>query len=106
MCGTALESLLKYADGVSYSHKGNVDKHVKSNGFHDWAKKHSKRTALLLPLKYVEKNQRTLEDTVSTQSNVANYRRLSVTATNQSINSLTIMGLHIVYVLILKMVCD
>ena len=37
--GTALDTLLKYADGISYAHKGNVDKHVKSGGLHAWAKK-------------------------------------------------------------------
>ena len=36
--GTALDSLLKYADGISYAHKGNIDKHVKSGGLHDWVK--------------------------------------------------------------------
>ena len=38
VCGTALDGLLKYADGISYAHKGNVDKHVKSGGLHDWVK--------------------------------------------------------------------
>ena len=36
--GTALDSLLKYADGISYPHKGNIDKHVKGGGLHDGAK--------------------------------------------------------------------
>ena len=38
VCVTALDSLLKYADGISYANKGNADKHGKSGGFHDWAK--------------------------------------------------------------------
>ena len=38
VCGTALDSLLKYADGISYAHKGNVDKYVKSGGLHDQVK--------------------------------------------------------------------
>ena len=29
---------MKYADGIGYVHKGNVDKHVNSGGLHDWAK--------------------------------------------------------------------
>lgn len=52
MCVNQLQKvLLQYAEGVSYAHKGNVDKHVKSNVLHDWTKKYSTGTLLLvLPL--------------------------------------------------------
>ena len=33
-----MDSLLKYADGVNSAHKGNIEKHTKSGGLHDWAK--------------------------------------------------------------------
>ena len=80
--GTALDSLLKYADGISYAHKGNVDKHVKSGGFHDCAKQKFQGNVTEQPknVPVVEKNQQTLQDTIQAPSNIANYRRLFVTA--------------------------
>ena len=81
LCGTALDSLLKYADGISYAHKGNVDKHVKSGGLHDWAKQKFQGNVTEQPknVPVVEKNQRTLQDTIQASSNIASYRRLFVT---------------------------
>ena len=80
--GTALDSLLKYADRISYAHKGNVDKHVKSVSLHDWANKKFQGNVTEQPKIFpvVEKNQRTLQDTIQAPSNIANYRRLFVTA--------------------------
>ena len=80
--GTALDSLLKYADRISYAHKGNVDKHVKSVSLHDWANKKFQGSVTEQPKIFpvVEKNQRTLQDTIQAPSNIANYRRLFVTA--------------------------
>ena len=80
--GTALDSLLKYADRISYAHKGNVDKHVKSVSLHDWAKEKFQGSVTEQPQNFpvVEKNQRTLQDTIQAPSNIANYRRLFVTA--------------------------
>ena len=74
-----LESLLKY-DGVSYAHKRNVDNHVKSNSLYDWVKKTFQENITASPAATEEKNHKTLKDIVSTSSNVANYRRLFVTA--------------------------
>ena len=37
--GLVVDSLLRYADGVNLAHKGNIEKHTKSSGLHDWAKK-------------------------------------------------------------------
>ena len=37
--GSVVDSLLRYADGVNLAHKGNIEKHTKSGGLHDWAKK-------------------------------------------------------------------
>ena len=55
---------MKYADGISYAHKGNVDKHVKSNGLHDWAKNKFMGNIAGPVVEVVpEENQRTLEDT-------------------------------------------
>ena len=73
---------MKYADGISYAHKGNVDKHVKSGGLHDWAKQKFQGNVTEQPknVPVVEKNQRTLQDTIQAPSNIANYRRLFVTA--------------------------
>ena len=80
--GTALDSLLKYADRISYAHKGNVDKHVKSVSLHDWANKKFQGNVTEQPKIFpvVEKNQRTLQDTIQAPSNIANFRRLFVTA--------------------------
>ena len=44
--GTALDSLFKYADGISYAHKGNVDKHVKSGCCMTGRNKNFKETSL------------------------------------------------------------
>ena len=80
--GTALDTLLKYADGIRYAHKGNVDKHVKSGGLPDQAKQKFQGNITEQPknVPVVEKNQRTFQDTIQAPSNVANYRRLFVTA--------------------------
>ena len=80
-----LESLLKYADGVDYAHKGNIDKHVRSNGLHDWAKKEFMKvtgdsSSFSTDQTSVKNKQHTLEQTVSSPTTVANYRRLFVTA--------------------------
>ena len=37
--GSVVDSLLRYGDGVTLAHKGNIKKHTKSGGVHDWAKK-------------------------------------------------------------------
>ena len=37
--GNILEGTLNYTEGVSYIHKANFDKHIKSGLLHDWAKK-------------------------------------------------------------------
>ena len=73
---------MKYADGISYAHKGNVDKHVKSGGLHDCAKQKFQGNVTEQPKNapVVEKNQRTLQNTIQAPSNIANYRRLFVTA--------------------------
>ena len=47
---------------------------------HDWYKKTLQENITASPAATIEKNQRKLEDTVSTPSNVANYRRIFVTA--------------------------
>ena len=59
VCRTALDSLLKYEDGISYAHKGDVDKHVKSGGLHDWAKRKFQGNVTEQPknVPVVEKNQ-------------------------------------------------
>ena len=46
-------------------HKGNVDKHVKSGGLHDWAKQKFQENITQQPknVPVVENNQRTLQDT-------------------------------------------
>ena len=36
--GSVVDSLLRYADGINSTHKGNIEKHTKSGGLHDWAK--------------------------------------------------------------------
>ena len=36
---SVVDSLLRYADGVTLAHKGNIEKHIKSGGLYDWAKK-------------------------------------------------------------------
>ena len=73
---------MKYADGISYAHKGNIDKHVKSVGLHDWVKQKFQGNVTEQPknVPVVEKNQQTLQDTIQAPSNIANYRRLFVTA--------------------------
>ena len=73
---------MKYADGISYAHKGNVDKHVKSGGLHAWAKKKFQGNITEQPknVPVVEKNQRTFQDTIQAPSKVENYRTLFVTA--------------------------
>ena len=72
---------MKYADGISYAHKGNIDKHVKSVGLHDWVKQKFQGNVTEQPknVPVVEKNQRTLQDTIQASSNIASYRRLFVT---------------------------
>lgn len=37
--GPPLNSIIKYIDGVTYVHKTNVEKHIKSGSLHDWAKR-------------------------------------------------------------------
>ena len=76
--GTALDSLLKCPDGISYAHKGNIDKHVKKVGLHDWVKQKFQGNITEQPknVPVVEKNQRTLQDTIQASSNIASYRRL------------------------------
>ena len=37
--GPPLNALISYIDGVSYVHKGNFEKHIKSGSLHDWAKR-------------------------------------------------------------------
>ena len=37
-CGSVIDSLLRFADGVNSAHKGIIEKHTKSGGIHDWAK--------------------------------------------------------------------
>ncbi|KAK6178299.1 hypothetical protein SNE40_013101 [Patella caerulea] len=37
--GFVLKGVLNYADGVSYVHKGNILRHIKAGGLHDWAKR-------------------------------------------------------------------
>ncbi|XP_064605788.1 zinc finger protein 862-like [Liolophura sinensis] len=37
--GQSLQSLINYVDGVTYIHKSNVTRHVRSGSLHDWAKK-------------------------------------------------------------------
>ena len=37
-CGSVVDSFLRYADGINSTHKGNIEKHTKSGGLHDWAK--------------------------------------------------------------------
>ena len=73
---------MKYADGISYAHKGKVDKHVKSGGLHDWEKQKFQGNATEQPknVPVEEKNQWTLQDTIQERSNIANYRWLFVTA--------------------------
>ena len=60
------DSLLKYADGISYAHKGNIDKHVKSGGLHDWVEQKFQGNVTEQPknVPIVEKNQQTLQDTI------------------------------------------
>ena len=38
LCGSVIDSLLRFADGVNSAHKGIIEKHTKSGGIHDWAK--------------------------------------------------------------------
>ena len=63
-------------------HKGNIDKHVKSGGLHDWLKQKFQGNVTEQPknVPVIEKNQRTLQDTIQAPSDIANYRRLFVTA--------------------------
>ena len=37
--GSVADVMLRYADGVTSAHKGNIEKQTKSDGLHDWAKK-------------------------------------------------------------------
>ena len=37
--GSVVDSLLRYADGVNSAQRENIEKHAKSGGLHDWAKK-------------------------------------------------------------------
>ena len=63
-------------------HKGNIDKHVKSGGLHDWLKQkfqgNINEQRKNVPV--IEKNQQTLQDTIQAPSDISNYRRLFVTA--------------------------
>ena len=74
--GTALKSLLTYTEGVSYIHKSNFDKHVKSGSLHDFARTlaGSASSSARLP-----KDQTTIEDSCS-KSNNQLYSRLMRTA--------------------------
>ena len=38
LCGSVIDSLSMFADGVNSAHKGIIEKHTKSGGIHDWAK--------------------------------------------------------------------
>ena len=82
--GSVLDSLLKYADGIDHAHKGNVYKHVKSGGLHDWAKKKFSNTTAedipTAPHETREKNQPTLQAAFFSQTTKSNYTRLFVTA--------------------------
>ena len=94
--GTALDSLLKYADGISCTHKGNVDKHMKSGGLHDWVKQKFQGNVTEQPkhVPVVEKNQQALQDTIQAPSNIANYRSLFVTALHIAMKEKHIQGSH------------
>ena len=37
--GSALDNVKTYVDGVSFVHKGNLERDVESDGLHDWAEK-------------------------------------------------------------------
>ena len=63
-------------------HKGNINKHVKSGSLHDWLKQKFRGNVTEQPknVPVIEKNQQTLQDTIQAPSDIANYRRLFVTA--------------------------
>lgn len=67
--GTALKSIQHYADGITYVHKANIERHVKSGSLHDWAKKLQKSSELSSELKAnvptpCEKNQPTINTVI------------------------------------------
>ena len=72
---------MKYADGISYAHKGIVDKHVNIGGLHDWAKqKFQGNVTEPKNVPVVEKNQQTFQGIIQAPSNIANYSRPFVKA--------------------------
>ena len=93
--GEVLNSLLKYADGINSAHKGNVEKHIRSGGLHDWAKKKFSKSAEQGPVlgatptdvtgsskssAVLETNQPTIKQSFSSPGVNDNYKRLFVTA--------------------------
>ena len=90
--------MLKYADGVNSAHKGNIDKHTKSGGLHDWAKK---KFSLNKPTEasetsnvnnnsssshYAKNEQPSIINSFYGPTTKGNYRRLIVTALHIALN--------------------
>lgn len=99
--GSVLDSLLKYADGVKSAHKGNIEKHTKSGGLHDWAKKKfyldktpqangasnfSTQNNNSSSAQCSKDGQTSLVNTFYGPTTKGNYRRLIVTALHIALN--------------------
>lgn len=70
---------MKYVDGVTYAHKGNVEKHIRSGSLHQWAKDKFSKMESDTQSQPKPLNQTTLTRCV-TESVKKNYTRLFNTA--------------------------